>query len=262
MTPYVTYFRKSFKKNSAYRSTVWLQIIASVIQVSIQVAVWTALIGTGSVEGITRDDMVTYAILNAAMFAFVLTSLFNDVDTRLRSGDIALDLLRPTHYPLFVLADQLGRSAYRVLFVVIPIVVVSALIFGFSMPATGVAGIGFAVVLVLSILISYSIGYLIALLSFWFLTTFHFNWAIGALTTLFSGAFLPLWFFPDDWAKVAGLLPFQFLGFVPAATWMGQLAGTELLRVLGIGILWSCALLLLTRFLWDRATRQLVVQGG
>lgn len=262
MTPYISYFRKSFKKNSAYRSTVWLQIVASLIQVSIQVAVWTALIGTGSVDGITRDDMVTYAILNSAMFAFVLTSLFNDVDARLRTGDIALDLLRPIHYPLFVLADQLGRSAYRVLFVVIPIVVASALLFGFSMPATGIAGVGFVAVLMLSILISYSIGYLIALLSFWFLTTFHFNWAIGALTTLFSGAFLPLWFFPDGWATFAGLLPFQFLGFVPAATWMGQLAGTDLLRVIGVGIVWTLALLLLTRLLWHRATRQLVVQGG
>jgi ABC-2 type transport system permease protein len=262
VNPYISYFRKSFKKNSAYRSTVWLQIVASLIQVGIQVAVWTSLIGSGSVDGITRDDMVTYVILNAAMFAFILTSLFNDVDTRLRTGDIAIDIMRPIQYPLMVLADQLGRAAYRVVFVVIPIVVVSALVFGFAMPASIHAGVGFIAVLVLSLFISYSIGYLIALLSFWFLTTFHFNWAIGALTTLFSGAFLPLWFFPDGWARVAGLLPFQFLGFVPAATWMGQLTGTDLWSTIAVGTLWSGVLLSLTRLLWDRATRQLVVQGG
>lgn len=262
MTPYVSYFRKSFKKNSAYRSSVWLQIIAILIQVSIQVTVWTSLIGSGSVDGITRDDMVTYAILNSAMFAFILTSLFNDVDTRLRTGDIAIDLLRPIHYPLLILADQLGRSAYRVLFVVVPIVGISALIFGFSMPVSIFAGSAFVIVLLLSMLISYSLGYLIALLSFWFLTTFHFNWAVGALTTLFSGAFLPLWFFPDTWATVARLLPFQFLGFVPAATWMGQLTGIDLVSAFGVGIAWSAALLFLTYRLWDRATSQLVVQGG
>lgn len=262
MTPYLTYFRKSFKKNAAYRSTVWLQIVASLIQVSIQVAVWTALIGSGSVDGITRDDMVTYAILNAAMFAFTLTSLYNDVDGRLRTGDIGIDLLRPIQYPLLVLADQLGKAAYRTLFIVVPIVALSAAIFGFSGPVSGTAGLGFVVVILLSIIISYSIGYLIALLSFWFLTTFHFSWAIGALTTLFSGAFLPLWFFPDSWATVAGLLPFQFLGFVPAATWMGQITGAELVQVIGIGIGWSIVLLATTRMLWDRATRQLVVQGG
>lgn len=206
--------------------------------------------------------MVTYAILNSAMFAFILTSLFHDVDSRLRTGDIAIDLLRPIHYPLLILADQLGRSAYRILFVVVPIVCISALAFGFSLPASRLAGVAFVLVLLLSVLISYSMGYLIALLSFWFLTTFHFNWAVGALTTLFSGAFLPLWFFPDTWATVAKLLPFQFLGFVPAATWMGQLTGIDLLSAFGVGIGWSVVLLFLTYRLWDRATRQLVVQGG
>lgn len=262
MRAYLTYFSKSFKKNAAYRASVWLQIVASLVTISIQVTVWTVLIGSGSVDGITRDDMVTYSIINAAMFAFTITSLFRDVDTRLRSGDIGIDLLRPIRYPLLILADQLGRSAYRVVFIVVPIVVLSSWAYGFSAPSSPLAGLSFVLVLMLSVLISFSIGYLIALLSFWFLTTFHFSWAIGSLTTLFSGAVLPLWFFPDTWARVASALPFQFLGFVPAATWMGQLAGIELLRVIGVGVGWCAVLLGLTIWLWNRATAQLVVQGG
>lgn len=262
MTAYITYFRKSFKKHSAYRTTVWLQIVASLIQVGIQVAVWTALIGNGAVDGIDLDQMITYVILNAAMYAFVLTSLYNDVDTRLRSGDIAIDILRPVQYPLLVLADSLGRAAYRALFMVVPIVILSSLMFGFSAPVSLSAGVGFVVAVLLAMLISYSIGYLIALLSFWFLTTFHFSWAIGGLTTLFSGAFLPLWFFPEPWAGIAKMLPFQFLGFVPAAAWMGQLTGTDLLVTFVVGALWCVTLLACTRLLWSRATSQLVVQGG
>lgn len=262
MTAYITYFRKSFKKNSAYRTTVWLQIVASLIQVGIQVAVWTALIGNGSVDGIDLDQMITYVILNAAMYAFILTSLYKDVDERLRSGDIAIDILRPARYPLLIMADSLGRAAYRMLFMVVPIVTVSSFLFGFSAPTSFSAGTGFVIAIVLSILISYSIGYLIALLSFWFLTTFHFSWAIGALTTLFSGSFLPLWFFPEPWATVAKMLPFQFLGFVPAAAWMGQLTGSELAMTFVVGVLWSAVLLMSTQVLWNRATRQLVVQGG
>ncbi|MCO5227722.1 MAG: ABC-2 family transporter protein [Thermomicrobiales bacterium] len=262
MTSYHTYFRKSFKKNAAYRTTVWLQIVSSLIQVGIQVAVWTALIGNGAVDGIGRDQMITYVILNAAMYAFRLTGLYNDVDARLRSGDIAIDILRPVHYPLLVLAESLGRAAYHFVFMVVPIVIVSAAVFGFSAPASISAGIGFIFALLLAMLISYAIGYLIALLSFWFLTTFHFSWAIGGLTTLFSGAFLPLWFFPEPWATVAKMLPFQFLGFVPAATWMGQLTGTDLVVTFAVGILWCVTLLMCTRLLWNRATSQLVVQGG
>lgn len=262
MTAYLTYFRKSFKKNAAYRTMVWLQIAASLIQVGIQVAVWRALIGNGSVDGIDLEQMITYVILNTVMYAFTLTALFNDVDARLRSGDIAIDILRPAHYPLLLLADNLGRSAYRLLFMMVPIVTVSALLFGFSPPTSFADGAGFIVAVFFAIVISYSIGYLIALLSFWFLTTFHFSWAIGGLTTLFSGSFLPLWFFPEPWASIAKLLPFQFLGFVPAAAWMGQLTGADLARTFFVGLGWSVVLVMCMRFLWNRATSQLVVQGG
>jgi ABC-2 type transport system permease protein len=260
--PYLTYFRKSFKQSTAYRTAVWLQIVGSVLSVLVQVSVWRALIGAGSVNGITLDDMVTYAIVNAIMLAFIITRLFNDVDARLRTGDISIDLLRPIQYPFLVLADQLGRAAFRFVFVAIPIVTISGLLFGFSFPPSIVSVVSFPVVLVFALLISFSIGYLIALLSFWFLTTFHFSWAIGGLVTLFSGSFLPLWFFPDRWEAVARALPFQFLGFIPAAVWLGQIQGEELIRTFIIGAVWTVILLLTAHALWRRATRDLVVQGG
>lgn len=261
MKPYLTYFRKSFKQSTAYRTSVWLQIVAAIVSVLVQVSVWKSLIGASSFNGITLSDMMTYVIINAIMLAFTLKPV-NDVDTRLRTGDISIDLLRPIQYPLLVLADQLGRAAFRLVFVAIPVVVVSATMFDFSFPSSGVNAVSFPLMLVFSLLISYGIGYLIALLSFWFLTTFHFSWAIGGLITLFSGSFLPLWFFPDRWEMVARLLPFQFLGFVPAAVWLGQIRGEELVRTAILGFVWTAVLLLTAHVLWNKATRQLVVQGG
>lgn len=261
MTPYLTYFRKSFKQSIAYRATVWLQIVAAVVSVFVQVSVWKSLIGSGSVDGITVGTMITYAIINAVMLAFTLKPV-NDVDARLRSGDISIDLLRPIQYPLLVLADQLGRAAFRLVFIAVPVVVISAVFFDFTLPPSAMSSMSFLLSIIFALLISYGIGYLIALLSFWFLTTFHFSWAIGGLITLFSGSFLPLWFFPDRWEMIARLLPFQYLGFVPAAVWLGQIEGNELVRTMILGILWSSFLILVAHILWNRATRQLVVQGG
>lgn len=262
MSAYRVYFVKSFKKNAAYRSAAWIHIVASMVSIWIQVSVWTALIGGGSVDGISRDQMVTYAILNSAMYAALFTGLYSEVDVRLRSGDIGIDLLRPVRYPLMLLADQLGRAAYRLVFMVIPTVVVAALVFGFSPPASWSSAIGYVFVLPLAIAISYAIGYLIALLAFWFLTTFQFTWAIGALVTVFSGSVLPLWFFPGRWELVARALPFQFLGFVPAATWMGELTGVDLVLTWLLGVAWAAAMLGLTTWLWTRAITRLVVQDG
>lgn len=262
LSAYWLYLTKSFKKNAAYRSAVWIHIVASMVSIWIQVSVWTALIGSGSADGITRDQMVTYAILNSAMYAVLFTGLYSEVDVRLRSGDIGIDLLRPVRYPLMLLADQLGRAAYRLVFMVVPTVALAAFAFGFSPPASFASAIGYVFVLPLAIAISYAIGYLIALLAFWFLTTFHFSWAIGALVTVFSGSVLPLWFFPGRWELVARALPFQFLGFVPAATWMGELSGTDLVLTWLLGVAWAVAMLGFTTWLWTRAITRLVVQGG
>lgn len=261
MKPYLTYFQKSFKQSTAYRATVWLQIVAAIVSVLVQVSVWRSLIGAGAVDGITLGDMMTYVIINAIMLAFTLKPV-KDVDARLRSGDISIDLLRPIQYPLLVLADQLGRAAFRLIFVAIPVIAVSGTMFDFSFPPSLVSAMSFPLTVVFALLISFGIGYLVALLSFWFLTTFHFSWAIGGLTTLFSGSFLPLWFFPDRWEMVARLLPFQFLGFVPAAVWLGQIHGEDLIRTSALGVVWTVVLLLTARALWNKATRQLVIQGG
>jgi len=82
------------------------------------------------------------------------------------------------------------------------------------------------------------------------------------LVTVFSGSLLPLWFFPGRWELVARALPFQFLGFVPAATWMGELAGVELFLNCLLGAVWAVAMLGFTTWLWSRAITRLVVQGG
>lgn len=239
-----------------------MHVAASVVGIAVQVSLWTALIGAGRVDGISRDQMVTYTILQSVMYAAVITNLFNDVDGRLRSGDIGIDLLRPNRFPLMILAQQLGRAGFRLVFMIIPTVAAAALLFGLEPPASLGAAIGYVLVLPLAIAISFSLGYLIALLAFWFLTTFHFSWAMNALVTVFSGVALPLWFFPGPWETLARALPFQFLGFVPAATWMGELAGGELVVTVIVGIGWTIALLAFTMWLWSRAVGRLVVQGG
>ncbi len=79
---------------------------------------------------------------------------------------------------------------------------------------------------------------------------------------IFSGSFLPLWFFPDSWAAVASALPFQFLGFIPAAIYMGYIPASELVPTLLAGLAWIGGLIIVVQWLWWRAVRRLVVQGG
>ncbi len=262
MRTYYEFFGKSFKRNLAYRSDVWLRVAGNVLGILVQVAIWRAILGQGSVEGIDVRDMVTYSILTTLVGGVLMTGLYQDADDRLRTGDIAVDLIKPLRYPLYLFAHQLGRSAFQLLFTVAPTLVVAWLLFGFTPPASAGYGLAFLVALAIALGVSYALGYLIALLAFWFLTTMHFRFAMAGFFTAFSGSFLPLWFFPPGWAAVATALPFQYMGFVPAATYLGELPPRELVATLGLGGAWTVGLLGFASWLWSASVRRLVVQGG
>jgi ABC-2 type transport system permease protein len=180
----------------------------------------------------------------------------------LRKGEIAVDLIRPVSYPRYLAADALGQAAFYGVFAIAPTVVVAGLVFGVEPPASPIHFAAFVLAVVLSLTVSFTFGYLSALLAFWFLTTLHFEWSLGAFFKVFGGAFLPLWFFPPVLAEVADWLPFRYLNFVPLAIYLGRVPAPELAATLLLGIAWVAALLGLAAWLWSRSVRRLVIQGG
>jgi len=262
MTLYLAFMMKSFRKHLAYRSEVWLRIVIGVIWVGIQVAIWDALIGSGEVDGISLRNMITYAILNTVISLSLMDRTLSEVDQKIRSGDISVELIKPFNYMLTVFADQLGRSLFIATFTVVPTVAVTALLFGFQLPASVGHFLAFGCAMGLALAISFATSCMIVMFAFYFLATFHFQWAMGALKTLFAGSLVPFWFYPSQLRAVAELLPFQFLGFFPAATWMGELPDSDIVRQLLLGLGWAVALLGFCAWLWSRITWRLVVQGG
>jgi ABC-2 type transport system permease protein len=262
MMAYLSVSLKSFSRNMAYRSEVWFRILGNVVLVCIQVSIWKALIGTSSVSGLKFQDMVTYSIINTAIHSMLMTGVFRTVDQKLSSGNISTDLLKPIRYPFLLFFEQLGNTLFQLIFTVVPTVAITMLFFEFAPLSSREYFIPFCLTLVISIAISFALGYLIALIAFWFLTTFALEWMLYALITVFSGSFVPLWFFSPGWKVVANLLPFQYLGFIPAAMYMGKIPLEEVNWIVFKGLIWVVLLLLVTSLLWWRAMRRLIIQGG
>lgn len=259
---YLAFFRKSFQKHAAYRSDIVLRLGIGLAWMGIQVAIWTALIGSGEVDGITLPTMVTYAVLNSVISVTLVDRMLAEADQKIRSGDIAIDLIKPYHYLLTVFADQMGRSLYVTVFTVLPTAVVAALVFDVQAPASPWHAVAFLLAMLIALTISFAFACMIILLAFYFLATFHFTWTFSALKSLFAGSLVPLWFYPDGLRRVAELLPFQFLGFVPAMIWLGQESGQGIAQVLALGVLWAGVLASLVGWLWSKIVSRLVVQGG
>jgi ABC-2 type transport system permease protein len=262
MRTYFMFAMKSFTTNLAYRSEVWLRTLGNFVTILIQVAIWRAVIGEGSVNGISLEQMITYSILSTLISALLLTHISGKVDGSLKSGSIASELIRPLSYQLYLFSDGLGGVFYQFLFVVVPSFLISWLIFGIQPPASFEHFAAFVITLLLALVLSFLFGYLVSLIAFWFLTHFALDWTLSAFLIVFSGSFLPLWFFPEPWASIAHALPFQFLGYIPVAVYMGQIPQDGIITILLVGLGWTLILYGIVQWLWSRAMRRLVVQGG
>lgn len=259
MQAYLAFTRKSFIKNMAYRAEVWLKIFGNFVLILIQVSIWKSLIGNGVVNGVSLEEMVTYSVITTAIMNVLMIKAYRLLDEKLKTGSISVDLQKPISYPLQLFADQLGLVLFQLCFTVAPLLVLSVFIFGVQLP-TAVSVFPFILSVFIAVIISFLLAFLVALISFWVLTTFALSWTLNAFITVFSGSFVPLWFFTPFWAQIANLLPFQFLGFIPTSIYLGKI--TEPYVELMKGSFWIVVLLLLILVLWKKAISNLVVQGG
>lgn len=259
MQAYLAFTRKSFVKNMAYRAEVWLKIFGNFVLILIQVSIWKSLIGNGFVSGVRLEEMITYSVITTAILNILMTNAYSLLDEKLKTGSISVDLQKPISYPLQLFSDQLGLVLFQFCFTIAPMIILSTFIFDIQAPVGGYI-IPFILSLLLAVLISFLLGFLIALISFWILTTFALSWTLNAFITVFSGSFVPLWFFTPFWAKIAHFLPFQYLAFIPTSIYLGKV--TEPFNELMKGGLWGIVLLFIIFILWKKAIRNLVVQGG
>jgi ABC-2 type transport system permease protein len=255
-----------FRQGVTYRLEWLFGVFYGLLVLWVQVAVWQALLGSGGAAAaaspVTARGMVTYLVVARVVTAIVNGSVSRDMETRLRSGDIVHDLLRPTGFPVLVLGRSLGQTAAGVLSRFVPVAVLAHLIWGLQPPASLTGLLAALGTVVVATVISYAIGYLLGILGFWVWTTEHFEWLVGALIQILSGAAVPFWFMPGWLRTIGGALPFHMMGYTPVALYLGKVSEAEAMVLLTVGCAWAVALWALAWLWWRRAILRLVIQGG
>ncbi|KRA41735.1 ABC transporter permease [Devosia sp. Root635] len=264
MTAYAAFARSGFLTSLAYRNEVWANIFGKLVQVFARVAIWLAVYaGTMSVDGIGIKDMITYALLGGVvMGATRHDRIVRQVGTALKTGDVAVWLLKPVHYPLYMLAVEAGMSAYTFLLAVVPTIIIVALVYGMLPPASPFHAAMFVAFCGLSFIIHFLVAAIFGVLAFWLMTIFSLDWLLGSLVTLLSGLLVPFWFFPEPFGAIASHQPLAWLVYYPSAVWLGQLDIGMTLLYFGIGLAWAALLALALTLLWRRASSRITVQGG
>jgi len=261
---YAAFAQSAFQTQLAYRGQVWASLFGSLVHVFAWIAIWLSVYkGTGSVDGVTLPQMVTYALIGGAVLtAWQWRRLLNMVGNSVSSGDVAVYLLKPLHYPLYLFATECGNFGYRLAATSLPVVAIVALVYGMQPPASPFHGLLFAVFFVLSFVIMFLLAALCGLLSFWLLTAFSLEWLLQGILALLSGTAIPFWFFPEPVAAIAKFLPFAWIGYHPLAVYLGRTTVGETWTYLGVGLGWAVLLAGAVALLWRKAALRITVQGG
>jgi ABC-2 type transport system permease protein len=262
---YAAFTATAFQARLVYRNQVWSGVFGDLVFIFARIAIWISVFSaapTASVDGITLPQMITYALLAGPVLYWDYKRLFYEVGEAVKSGDVAVYLLKPLHYPFYLLASHVGSFLFEFVTVTLPVAVIVALAFGLLPPASLFHGLVFLAFWALSFAMLFVLVLLLGLAAFWMMTTQSLDWFFGSIMTLLSGGLVPLWFFPAWLAAIAGHLPFAWVSYYPAAVYLGQLEPARAVLYLVIGMMWLGALTVGLVALWAKARHRLVVQGG
>lgn len=266
MRLYIEFIKNSLLVNSTYRFNLFLRLFNRIIALFISVSIWKALYW-GSAEtasnmgSVSLKDMIMYSIISSSISVFISNNVISIMNDKIKSGAIGLDLLKPINYKAWQFCNVLGNNISSVIMELIPVVVIGSLVFGFQ-PTTFLNFVLFLAALFNGIVINFLITYILGLLGFWYLEIWHFDRLLQDLIRLFSGAWIPLWFFPGFLFVLSNYLPFKFIYFAPTSIYLQKVSLNESLVMLLQQFAWIAILLLLERLLWKKGIKRLVIQGG
>jgi len=207
----------SARSNLAYAGEVAARTLFIAVILFVFLQLWKvtyAETGAERLGGLTLVEMLWYLAMTECM-ALSTPRVASDVDQDVRTGTLAVQLIRPLSYPLYRLSVSLGERAIRyAMCLVVSSLVALALVGPISVSPTGLAVFlaGLPLALVLDLLAQILIG----LGAFWLEDTSGLALIYSRVTMILGGMLLPLDLFPDALHTVAGFLPFALVMYGPA----------------------------------------------
>ncbi len=266
MKKYFYIVKNTFSSNFIYRTDTAFNVIAGILTIYIEISIWNALYGTRSVVytsgiSVTINDMINYVIVSHFLALVMGNSAIRRISSRVQSGQIAVELLRPLSFKGLIIAEVLAGNLYGLVFFFVPILTFGLVFYEIAtVPSDSI--LFFSIAVINAIVLNYLIAYCLGLLSFWYVQVWQLSFLLDGFLRLFGGAWVPIWFFPKWLHTISAFLPFQLIYYFPLSIYTGKLNHMDIIVLLIQQLAWIIGLICVERMLWHRGTQKLVIQGG
>ncbi|WMJ85352.1 ABC transporter permease [Anaerocolumna sp. MB42-C2] len=258
------FIRTEFFDFSIYRASFWLRQLYTFLMMYSVGYVWKALYASSSGNmSVGLSDTITYAVLGVALESIMHPSNGPQMYMmqQVRRGSIEMDIMKPLDFQFYMFCKNMGQIIIKLLFLVIPSLVVAYFFFGFTIPGPGQLLV-FLLSLSLGILVSFLLNFILGLLSMITMNIRNINWGYNATLRFFAGQMVPLWLFPGFLSILSNILPFRCIYAIPMSIYIGNYSGLSLLGVMSLQLFWIGILFIGTRLLMNSIFKRLLIQGG
>ena len=245
-----------------YRVNAMFSMVLVGVQIYLLTVIWQAAYGNRTeVDGIAIGQLLVYLTLANLQVWFLRPKMAEDIQERIRQGQIGFDLSRPVGYPSQLMASAIGDmiGGLPILLLGFPVAFIAGEL---QRPASLEAGFGYTAALILAWLVAALLNLLVGLISFWTVEMNGFRMIYTLVGNFATGALVPLWFVPDAMRTIIQLLPFQAIAFIPVSIYVGEPATGSIGTALLVQAMWVGLLILFIRWVWGQAFRHTVIQGG
>ena len=262
---YLSLTRNGILESLHFRLSMFVMIVGNILYLIVVYFLWKAIFessGTDVVNGMTFTDTLIYLVLATALFNFMEMYFVWEMGRNIQSGQIVLDLIKPMEYRNFLFWEYSGTFITHFLFSFLPTFIIVAVVTHGAIHL-GMNLVYFAISVILAISINYSIDFFVGTICLYTESIWGINIMKQVVVLLFSGATVPLAFFPETLKNVAYALPFQSIYNAPLSLLLNEAPDQAMLtQTFGLQIFWVIFMFLLDKIFWKISLKKITVNGG
>ncbi|MBM0239624.1 ABC-2 family transporter protein [Micromonospora sp. ATA32] len=253
-----------FRRYSTYRQAAIAGVVTNTVFGFLRCYIFLAVAGTaGTAAGYDRAQLATFVWVGQGLLTVILLWGWTDLADRIRTGEVASDLLRPVHPVTSYLATDLGRAGYAALARLLPPVLIGPLFFDVYLPTRWATVPLFLFSVFVAVVLCFGCRYLVNATAYWLedVRGPMILWTLGS--GVLAGLYFPLRFLPEPLQLPLWLAtPFPSLFQTPLDVLVERDPTPTQAALVGLQVCWAVLILAACRLVQRRAERRLVVQGG
>lgn len=234
-------------------------LLGAIVSVLVQMAIW-AYIFRG--DPAMMSYMMAYLVLAQFLTQVFTNWITGDVATKIASGAFVTDLIKPVNLVLVYWGPAAGTTLANILVRGLPLLIILSPLLAQQIHADGFKIALFLCICVAAYIMASAIYMLVGFLAFLTTEAGWFPRILFDTISFFSGAIIPLAFFPGWLAFITNLLPFHLMFSFPIRYLLEDMSQSEIVTNLVLLAGWLVFFLLLTQLTYRRVVWHFVVQGG